>query len=82
MGYTELPPSFQLTPPQVPAIPAFSIPISILRLVLRLVDSDTDTDTRKSETFDSDSILIPKSNKFYNIDFDEMPKIIEWGTRF
>ena len=40
---------------QEPAIPAFSIPIPILRLVLHLVDSDTDTDTRKSENFDSDS---------------------------
>ena len=38
---------------QEPAIPAFSIPIAILRLVLRLVDSDTDT--RKSDNFDSDS---------------------------
>ena len=27
-------------------------------------------------------ILIPKSKKFYNIDFIEIPKIIEWGTRF
>ena len=40
---------------QEPAIPAFSIPISILRLYPCLVDSDTDTDTRKSENFDSDS---------------------------
>ena len=38
---------------QESAIPAFSIPIPILRLVLHLVDSDTDT--RKSENFDSDS---------------------------
>ena len=27
-------------------------------------------------------IMIPKSNKFDNIDFNEMPKIIEWGTGF
>ena len=40
---------------QEPALPVFSIPIQILRLVLRLVDSDTDTDTRKSGIFDSDS---------------------------
>ena len=39
---------------QEPAIPAFSIPISILRLYPCLVDSDTDTDTRKSANFDSD----------------------------
>ena len=40
---------------QEPAILAFSIPISILRLFLCLVDFDTETDTRKSENFDSDS---------------------------
>ena len=40
---------------QEPAIPAFSIPIPILRLFLPLVDFDTDTDTRKRENFDSDS---------------------------
>ena len=39
---------------QEPAIPAFSIPIPILRPVLGLVDSDTDTDTRKNDNFDSD----------------------------
>ena len=40
---------------QEPAIPAFSIPILILRLFLCLVHFDTDTDTRKSQNFDSDS---------------------------
>ena len=40
---------------QEPAIPAFSIPIPILRLFLPLVDFDTDTDTRKRENFDSNS---------------------------
>ena len=44
-----------LPPEQEPAILAFSIPISILRLFLHLVDFDTDTDTRKSENFDTDS---------------------------
>ena len=37
---------------QEPAIPAFSIPIPILRLFQCLVDFDTDS--RKSENFDSD----------------------------
>jgi len=40
---------------QEPAILAFSIPISILKLFQCLVDFDTDTDTRKSEYFDSDT---------------------------
>ena len=39
---------------QEPAIPAFSIPISILRLCPCLIDSDTDTDNRKTTNFDSD----------------------------
>ena len=39
---------------QEPAIPAFSIPISILRLYPCLVDSDTDTDNRKTTNFHSD----------------------------
>ena len=40
---------------QEPTILPFSIPISILRLFLRLVDFDADTDTKKSENFDSNS---------------------------
>ena len=62
--------------------------------ILVIIDSDSDIDTEnlpksililipgKVRISIPIPILIPKSNKFYNIDFDEMPKIIEWGTRF